>query len=116
MIELKLPLPPSANAIWRSNRSHVHNRRHTRPGFTQAGWEARAQHPDKIEGAYSFSIEAVCPDQRRRDLDNLIKLVGDLLASIGVIEDDRLCQKVSAEWIAAGSGLIVRIEEYRQQP
>jgi hypothetical protein len=28
----------------------------------------------------------------------------------------RLCEEISARWIRAGDGMIVRVEEYRQQP
>ena len=100
MVELKLPLPPSANAIWRSNRGHVHKSAAYKTWLTQAGWEARAQHPDRIEGAYCLNIEAKRPDKRGRDIDNLIKPVSDLLCSIGVIEDDCIAQP--------GSGSIAR--------
>jgi crossover junction endodeoxyribonuclease RusA len=57
-----------------------------------------------------LAIEAVRPDKRRRDIDNLIKPVSDLLCSIGVIEDDSYCEKVSAEWITGGEGILTRIE------
>jgi crossover junction endodeoxyribonuclease RusA len=110
LVELKLPMPPSANAIWRSNRGHVHKSAAYKAWLTVAGWQVRSQHPNKIEGPYKLSIEAVRPDKRRRDIDNLIKPVSDLLCSIGVIEDDCYCEKVSAEWITEGDGVTVRIE------
>jgi crossover junction endodeoxyribonuclease RusA len=110
LVELKLPLPPSANAIWRSNRGHVHKSAAYKAWLKTAGWEARSQHPDKIEGAYRLSIEATRPDKRRRDIDNLIKPVSDLLCSIGVIQDDSFCEEVSAAWTTAGDGILARIE------
>jgi crossover junction endodeoxyribonuclease RusA len=111
LVELTLPLPPSANAIWRSNRGHVHKSAAYKAWLTEAGWEVRSQHPDKIEGAYRLSIEATRPDKRRRDIDNLIKPVSDLLCFVGINEDDYFCQKVSAEWITAGEGMIIRVDQ-----
>jgi len=43
----------------------------------QAGWEIKAQRPDRVEGHYKLSMEVGRPDNRRRDLDNLIKPVQD---------------------------------------
>jgi crossover junction endodeoxyribonuclease RusA len=97
-------MPPSANAIWHSNRGHVHKSAAYKAWLKQAGWEARAQHPDKIEGAYRLSIEVTRPDKRHRDLDNLIKPISDLLTGLGVIRDDSECEEISARWITAGYG------------
>jgi crossover junction endodeoxyribonuclease RusA len=113
LIELKLPLPPSANAIWRSNRGHVHKSAAYKAWLSEAGWEVRAQHPDKVSGSYCLAIKAVRPDKRRRDIDNLIKPVSDLLCSVGVIEDDSYCEKVSAQWISSGDCVTVRIDRMK---
>lgn len=76
----------------------------------EAGAEARRQRAGKIAGRYKLSIIASPPDKRKRDLDNIIKPVSDLLKSIGTIEDDHLCRRLEAEWSESGDGVAVRLE------
>jgi crossover junction endodeoxyribonuclease RusA len=110
MIDLNIPFPPSANALWRSNRGRVHKSRKYVDWLLAAGLKVRSQKPGKIEGQYKISIQAVRPDKRRRDLDNALKPVSDLLKSLGVIEDDSLCEMITARWVTYGEGIYVRIE------
>jgi len=63
-----------------------------------------------VIGPYELTVRVSRPDERKRDLDNLLKPISDLLCSIGVIEDDSLCRRILAEWITDGDGMIVRIE------
>ena len=53
---------------------------------------------DYISGHYSLILAVGRPDKRRRDIDNIIKPVSDLLVGIQIVEDDSLCNKVTAEW------------------
>lgn len=109
-VELSLPYPPSGNALWRSNRGRVHkSERYTR-WLKDAGYIALEQRPGGIVGPYKISIQATRPDKRRRDLDNLLKPISDLLVSVGVIEDDSRCEMISARWVTIGEGVSVRIE------
>lgn len=110
MIELNIPFPPSANALWRSNRGRVHKSRRYVDWLLEAGLKVKSQHPGKIEGQYKISIQAVRPDKRRRDLDNVLKPTSDLLKSLGVIEDDHLCELITARWVTYGEGIYVRLE------
>ena len=68
-----------------------------------------AQRPGGIKGPYALSILAKRPDKRRRDIDNLIKPISDLLMTVGVIEDDSDCDLVSARWVTIGDGVRVLI-------
>ncbi len=43
------------------------------------------------------------PNKKRRDLDNLLKAPNDLLVEHGIIEDDSLIHRISAEW---GDGFV----------
>ena len=36
LVELKLPLPPSANSIWRANRGRIHGLKNIRRGLRKA--------------------------------------------------------------------------------
>lgn len=56
------------------------------------------------------NIDAVRPDKRHRDLDNLLKSSSDLLQHIGIVENDSLCQQISARWVSAGEGITVTVE------
>lgn len=90
MIELRLPLPPSTNQIWRRGRDQTYRSENYRAWLAEAGWTAKAQRPGKVVGPYALTVRATRPDRRKWDLDNLLKPISDLLCSIGVIEDDSL--------------------------
>lgn len=76
-----------------------------------AGLELRRQKPANVKGPYRLSVQIARPDKRRRDLDNVaFKAVNDLLVSQGVVEDDSLCEMLSARWVTVGEGACVRIE------
>lgn len=75
-----------------------------------AAIEARQQTFERISGPYKLSVSIVRPDRRRRDIDNTIKPISDLLMHIGAIEDDSNCEMVSARWVTTGKGVQVRIE------
>ncbi len=110
MIELSLPYPPSGNALYRSNRGRVHKSERYVKWLRDAGFIALAQRPAGIVGPYKLSIDAVRPDKRKRDLDNLFKATSDLLVDIGVIGDDCHCEMISARWVTTGEGMTVRVE------
>lgn len=110
MIELWLPFPPSANRLWRAARGRVYRSRAYVDWLTEAGLLAKAQRAGSINGPYKISITAARPDKRRRDLDNILKSISDLLKSIGAIEDDHLCEMITARWVTQGDGVAVRIE------
>lgn len=110
MIELTLPYPPSGNALYRANRGRVHKSGRYVKWLRDAGYLALAQKPGGITGAYKLSIDAVRPDKRKRDLDNLFKATSDLLVTIGVVGDDSECEMISARWVTSGEGMTVRVE------
>lgn len=111
MIELHLPFPPSANRLWRRSKTTIHKSDEYTDWLREAGWQVMAQRKGGISGPYKISIQAVRPDKRRRDLDNIIKPINDLLKSVGAIDDDSLCELVSARWVTAGDGVTVRVEK-----
>lgn len=85
-ITLELPWPPSTNRIWR----RVGNR-------TVLSKAARQYHqqvmrstavPVAMTGRLAVALVANPPDNRRRDIDNLIKTVLDALRKVGAYEDD----------------------------
>ena len=92
-------LPPSVNTIYRNvkGRGRVKSERY-RKWINSVNWQLNAQAPQKIDGEVEVSIYCKRPDKRRRDIDNCIKAVLDMLVSNHLIEDDSRVVKVSAEW------------------
>lgn len=90
MILLKLPYPPSVNTYWRSvSKGPMAGRvliseegRNYRASVLQLVDEL------KLDSRLRVEIEAVMPDRRKRDLDNLPKAVLDALTHAGVWGDD----------------------------
>jgi crossover junction endodeoxyribonuclease RusA len=110
-MELRLPYPVSSNAVWSRTRGGVRKSDEYSAWLTEAGWAIRQQKPVKIIGRYEMHIEAVRPDKRRRDIDNIIGSVSDALQAFGVIENDYLCECVSAKWVDGEGGCLVTITE-----
>lgn len=102
MIHLRLPFPPSLNG----NQRGAGRWRHDTPQYK--AWKQEAflclLGKPKLAGAFHVHISIDQPDQRRRDLDNLIKPILDALQSSKVIENDALCERLTVEW----SGTIVK--------
>jgi crossover junction endodeoxyribonuclease RusA len=87
---LELPMPPSANALWRANRGRLHRSDRYAEWRRTAGWELKAQRPGRIDGPVEVSIAVGRPGRRCRDIDNLANSLLDLLQANRVIEDDSL--------------------------
>lgn len=89
MICLTLPWPPSTNRIWRSVGTRVllsREGRQYRAEVAAVVMQARVQGFGRQK--VRLSIEAVMPDNRRRDLDNLLKAANDAMQAARVFEDD----------------------------
>lgn len=78
---LKLPPPPSTNALYSGRRFKTAS---YKAWINEAGWELKMQHWQPVKGAFELLVQL----PGRGDLDNL-KAVPDLLVSMGVIPDDR---------------------------
>lgn len=86
MTPLVIPFPPSVNLMYRVFRGRAIVSREGR-AYRQAVTEALAGTP-KATGRVSVRIVAHPPDNRRRDLDNLLKASLDGLVHGGALEDD----------------------------
>jgi len=113
---IRLPYPPSMNAYLR----HLPN------GKTLLSERGRAYHATVWEvvkrtfpghapflGDLVVTATAFPPDKRRRDLDNIFKMVGDSLTKADVWRDDSQIQRLTIQWGAfwPGGALEVEIEE-----
>lgn len=97
-VSLTLPYPPSANRIWRSVGGRNIKSAEYRQ-WLEAGHRAiAAQKPQRIDGAYRLSLVVNRPDNRRRDLSNVVKPLEDLLQAAGVIRDDADCIRLMVCW------------------
>lgn len=95
VITLRLPFPPSVNAMWRTpNKGPL-------AGRTMLSGEGRAYRKavndqvtlqrvvrHELKGKLALSLIARPPDRRKRDLDNLLKGILDALQHAAVIDDD----------------------------
>lgn len=113
-ILIDLPWPPSIN--------HYYLR--TRYGMTidKAGRSYRERTKlalrgaTKMKGPMCVEILAYPPDNRRRDIDNLLKCTLDALQKGGAYDDDFMIQKIDIERreVVEGGKLIVRISAYEK--
>lgn len=81
-----LPLPPSANRMWRRAGRRIHASPEYAAWKQEAAWRCRAQGLARIAGAYRLRL--VLP-ATRKDPDNFVKPIGDALQAAGVIANDR---------------------------
>lgn len=97
-VTLNLPFPISVNQLYRRlARSVVKTARYSR-WFNDAGWQLLYQHPGRIEGPYTATLEVQNRTKNRPDADNLGKGVFDLLQAHGVISNDNKAEHVEIKW------------------
>lgn len=119
MIHLALPYPPTANNLYRNTSKGRVKTSGYLAWLNEAGWRVKAARPQGLCGRYRLSLVALAPDRRRRDIDNLLKPVSDLLKACGLVTDDSLAKSVFAEWSddepAKPGALFVTLEAYQPQ-
>ena len=112
MIELTLPWPPSTNRYWRTFQGRMiisaEGRSYRKAVADQVLIQRGAKH---LEGPLVVVIEAWRPDNRRRDLDNLLKATLDAMTHAGVYEDDSQIVDLRIYWAQLRSGILqIKIE------
>lgn len=110
MISVTVPFPPSVNHLYG-------NRRRGGKFIKPAGRQFRndvavmcLQSHVRTTGKVALTIHAYPPDNRRRDLDNLLKALLDALQAAGAIENDNLIRKLSIEWCHIRTGGMVMVD------
>ena len=100
-IIIDLPIPTSANRIWRHSRGHVYQSKE------YATWQKECdttvlinrQYPrQRIAGPFEFCIY-LARNSQNSDGDNRVKAALDWLQSREIIRNDRDCQKGRWEWV-----------------
>jgi crossover junction endodeoxyribonuclease RusA len=112
-IDITVPWPPSVNQYWRQYQGRMlisaQGRKYREAIIQQVWLEGKIK---RITGDLKVTIEAFRPDERRRDLDNLLKSTLDALAHAGLYEDDSQIRDLRIYWSAEKGGqLNITIEE-----
>lgn len=113
MIEITMPWPPSVNTYWRTFQGRMiisaKGRDYREAVADQVLMQKAAKH---YEGKLKVEIEAWRPDNRRRDLDNLLKAVLDALTHAGVWADDGLIVDLRIYWAENVGGMLkIKVSE-----
>lgn len=87
---VSLPWPPSLNAYYRTWRGRVLISEKGRAYQRDAMLAIAGTRLSRTTGRVAVEITAHPPDRRRRDLDNLQKVLLDSLVKGGLIEDDSM--------------------------
>ena len=108
---IELPWPPSVNRYWRSVGGRVLI---SADGRKYRGRVEAVASADRFGGSpVLVSIYAHFPDQRRRDLDNLLKAPLDALTAAGMWDDDSQIQALTIRKVGIDSAhprLVVTVE------
>ena len=106
-ITLTMPWPPSVNKYWRTFQGRMiisaEGRSYRKAVADQVLIQRGAKH---YTGRLRVQIEAFRPDNRRRDLDNLLKAVLDGCTHAGVWEDDSNIVDLRIYWADTIGGMI----------
>ncbi|HOB43673.1 MAG TPA: RusA family crossover junction endodeoxyribonuclease [Bacillota bacterium] len=114
-IKLELPYPPSVNHYWKRARGKVFLSQAARDYRDEVcvTWlqyrqlfHVRGFGNRKVE----LAIRIYPPDNRRRDIDNILKAVFDGLEVAGVIKDDSQVKRLSVESCEPCDGGCVVVE------
>ncbi len=96
-IRIELPWPPSVNKYWRHNRGRTHISAEGKAYRSHVATQCMVDRVPKLGSErLAMLIEAYPPDNRRRDLDNILKAPLDALGKhedhgapgAGVYDDD----------------------------
>lgn len=87
-MEFELPYPPSVNRYWRKVGNRMLISKAGRDYKRQVCRATRGLLAQPMRGPLSVAIQAAPPDQRTRDLDNLLKAPLDALKGAGIYLDD----------------------------
>ncbi len=104
--ELLIPYPPSVNQLFANKKGGGRVKTAAyKAWITEAGWTILTQ-PDRNHrhtGKVAFTLLIRKPDDnRRRDKNNLIKAVEDLLVRQSILADDSLIEATEVRWVYEG--------------
>jgi Holliday junction resolvase RusA-like endonuclease len=102
-VTVVLPLPPSANRIWRvGENGQVHRASAYRGWLKTVGWECLiAKATGRVPGFYALRVTV---PEMRKDPDNILKPTGDALQKAGVVANDRWMRRLVLQVEPARNG------------
>ncbi len=112
----QIPVPKS-NRYIRRRGGRVFKPPRVRNWEVRALWEIKQQYNgDPIDGKVSVEITLTLPNHRKRDIDNMLKSLWDVLEKAGVIKNDNLIYEVrTVKRVVKGEqGVEIRIREFRE--
>lgn len=118
MTRIELPFPPSLNNCFENlPRGGRKTTQRYRDWICEALWMLQSQKPAKHLSGVSVTIGFVAPDKRKRDVDNLLKPVLDLLVTGQVIKDDsnKYVMSVTGKWLPSGPACVVLVTDYEDR-
>ena len=113
----KLPVPKS-NRYIRRKGGKVFKPPRVVNWEARAIWELREQYNGKpIDYEISVDIVLILPNRRKRDIDNMLKSLWDVLEKAGVIKNDNLIYEVrTVKKIEKGKeGVYIRIKKFNEE-
>jgi len=114
---IHLPFPVSVNGMFKNRKGGRAKSDKYKAWIKHAGQELMLQKPLPVRGFYRLYVTLIENDNRRRDPDNFVKAVSDLLVSHRVIEDDCLCTCLTVErYKSEKQGCLVSIHESNGVP
>ncbi|RUM30094.1 MAG: RusA family crossover junction endodeoxyribonuclease [Aquifex sp.] len=111
----KLPVPKS-NRYIRRKGGRVFKHPRVKLWEIRAIWELKEQYKDKpIDYEISVDITLILPNRRKRDIDNMLKSLWDVMEKAGVIKNDNLIYEVhTIKKIEKGKeGVIIKIKRFQ---
>jgi len=117
MKTLRLPYPPSTNALYATVRGHRVKSAQGRAYAAEAGMLARMAFPEPLAGRLEVGITVSPKRGIGMDLDNACKCCLDSLTGI-CWRDDSQVWRLTIERAAPvkGGALVVSIREYEEMP
>lgn len=118
-VEFELPWPPSVNHYYRHVGPRVLISRDGRKYRETIVSLLGEQKIRPFENAVELAVDAYPPDNRRRDVDNLLKCLLDSFTFGGLYRDDSQIKKLTItkrEPMPPGGMMYIRIKEYEEIP
>lgn len=110
--QIELPLPPSANRMWRMGKGHIYPSKEYKSWIKECEGLFLASGLNKglktIQENYKLHI--LLGNHCRLDGDNTFKPVNDFLQRVSIVANDKKCRNGQFEFGEA-KGCIVTIEE-----
>ncbi|MCK3654244.1 hypothetical protein A4G19_13080 [Pasteurellaceae bacterium Macca] len=117
-VEIELPYPPSVNHYWKHTKQGRHYISPKGKAYQSQVFVACLGHLP-FQKPVAISVDVYLPDNRKRDLDNLWKVLLDSLVNAQIVADDcwQYLPKLSieAKGIEKGGRIVVRMEECKNE-